>query len=95
MIKPKGNQPVYIISVAAELIGVHPRTLRIYEEKGLVQPFRTKKKTRLYSPQDLKKIAEICELMDHGLNLAGVKVILEIAEKLHRNVGELISGINF
>lgn len=90
MLQPKSNQPVYIISVAAELAGVHPRTLRIYEAKGLLKPSRTKRKMRLYSEKDLSKIETICDLMDFGLNLAGVKAIFEIAEHWHKEVKEII-----
>jgi MerR family transcriptional regulator/heat shock protein HspR len=89
MIRPKENQPVYVISVAAELIGCHPRTLRIYEGKGLIHPHRTKNNSRLYSEKDLEQIKIICDLMEHGLNLCGVRAILAIARRLHKDVEEI------
>lgn len=74
--------PVYVISVAADLAGLHPRTLRIYEEKGLVQPAR-RNNNRLYSEQDLERVRLIRHLTrEVGLNLAGVKVLLEVYERL-------------
>lgn len=76
------DAPVYVISIAAELTGLHPRTLRIYEEKGLVQPAR-RNKNRLYSEQDLDRVRMIHHLTQEvGLNLAGVKVLLEVYERL-------------
>lgn len=76
------NKPIYTISVAAEILSVHPRTLRIYEEEGLVKPQRTGGNTRMYSQNDINLIAHIRELTrDKGVNLAGVKIILE-QEKL-------------
>jgi MerR family transcriptional regulator, heat shock protein HspR len=95
MVSPRQNQPVYVISVAAELLGVHPRTLRIYEEKGFVRPFRTKKKTRLYSQLDIDRIKTICDLMGHGLNLAGVRAIMKLAEKMQRDIHEVMEDMDF
>jgi MerR family transcriptional regulator/heat shock protein HspR len=81
---PDGNKPVYTISIAAELLGCHPRTLRIYEEEGLVRPKRTRKNYRLYSQNDLGKIKKICSLMDgFSLNLSGVKALFRMAECFH------------
>ncbi len=81
---------VYIISVAAELAGVHPQTLRIYERKGLLRPSRTAGNTRRYSESDIQRLREIQELtQEHGINLAGVKMIVEMErqlEKLRRTV---------
>jgi MerR family transcriptional regulator/heat shock protein HspR len=78
------GQPVYNISVAAELVGVHPRTLRIYEETGLVVPARTEGNTRLFSNADIELLQRIRFLIQEmGLNLAGVKLILRVEEKLH------------
>jgi MerR family transcriptional regulator, heat shock protein HspR len=74
---------VYIISVAAELAGVHPQTLRIYERKGLLRPARTAGNTRRYSERDIERLREIQALtQDHGINLAGVKMIVEMERQL-------------
>jgi MerR family transcriptional regulator/heat shock protein HspR len=73
--------PVYVISVAAELAGVHPRTLRIYEAKGLIRPAR-RKHIRLFSEQDVQRVRLIQYLTQEvGLNLAGVRLFLEIQER--------------
>ena len=66
------DRPLYMISVAAELAGVHPQTLRIYEQKGLVSPQRTRGNTRMYSQADIERLQLINELTDEGINLAGV-----------------------
>lgn len=77
------DQPVYIISVAAELSNVHPQTLRLYERKGLVVPKRTIGKSRRYSKRDIEKLKQIQYLTQEiGLNLAGVKQILELQKQL-------------
>ena len=73
---------VYVISVAAELAGVHPQTLRIYERKGLVMPARTDGGSRRYSDDDIAHLQRIQELTDDGLNLAGVKRVLELEQEL-------------
>jgi MerR family transcriptional regulator/heat shock protein HspR len=76
---------VYIISVAAELAGVHPQTLRVYERKGLVHPARTPGGTRRYSDRDVERVRLIQELTQReGVNLAGVLRILELTERLER-----------
>ncbi|MCS7172004.1 MAG: MerR family transcriptional regulator [Armatimonadetes bacterium] len=73
--------PVYAIGIAAELLGVHPRTLRIYEEKGLIRPAR-RNRIRLFSDRDLQRVRLIQYLTrEVGLNLAGVKLFLEIQER--------------
>ena len=78
------DAPVYTISVAAELLGVHPRTLRIYEEEGLVAPRRTRTRIRLYSQEDIHRIREVMQLMDQwSLNLSGVHALFEAADRLH------------
>jgi MerR family transcriptional regulator/heat shock protein HspR len=75
---------VYVISVAAELAGVHPQTLRIYERKGLLDPARTQGGSRRYSEQDIEQLRRISELSSEGMNLAGIKRVLELeAELLH------------
>jgi DNA-binding transcriptional MerR regulator len=77
------ERAVYIISVAAELAGVHPQTLRIYERKGLVAPKRTSGNTRRYSDRDIRLLRQIQDLtQEAGINLAGVKVIIELQAQL-------------
>jgi MerR family transcriptional regulator, heat shock protein HspR len=77
------ERAVYIISVAAELAGVHPQTLRIYERKGLVAPKRTSGNTRRYSDRDIRLLRQIQDLtQEGGINLAGVKVIIELQAQL-------------
>jgi MerR family transcriptional regulator, heat shock protein HspR len=79
---PDASRPVYIISVAAELVSVHPRTLRIYEGEGLVCPARTPTNIRLYSENDLRRILWIRHLTQNlGVNLAGVRVLFELEER--------------
>jgi MerR family transcriptional regulator/heat shock protein HspR len=79
------SEAVFVISVAAELAGVHPQTLRIYERRGLIEPYRTPGGTRRYSRADLDRLEMILELTEAGLNLEGVKRVLE----LEREVAEL------
>lgn len=81
---------VYIISVAAELAGVHPQTLRIYERKGLLEPARTTGGSRRYSQADIDHLRRIQELTDEGLNLAGVKKVLELEAHIARLENVLI-----
>jgi MerR family transcriptional regulator/heat shock protein HspR len=79
------DRAVYIISVAAELAGVHPQTLRIYERKGLLRPARTPGNTRRYSARDIARLQMIQKLtQEQGLNLAGVKLIVEMEDQLDR-----------
>lgn len=78
------ERAVYIISVAAEIAGVHPQTLRIYERKGLVRPARTAGNTRRYSERDIDRLREIQDLTTRGVNLAGVKVIMELQAEIDR-----------
>ncbi len=78
------RRAVYVISVAAELAGVHPQTLRIYERKGLVLPARTGGGSRRYSAADIAALQRIQELTDDGLNLAGVKRVIELEAELAR-----------
>jgi MerR family transcriptional regulator/heat shock protein HspR len=79
------DRALYIISVAAELAGVHPQTLRIYERKGLLQPARTSGNTRRYSDRDLDRLRAIQKLtQEHGVNLAGVKMIVELENEMDR-----------
>src|SRR5436305_13148029 len=86
------SRAVYVISVAAELAGVHPQTLRIYERKGLVDPARTGGGSRRYSDADIDQLRRIQELTNDGLNLAGVKRVLDLeaeVSELHRQLDEL------
>ena len=85
------DRGVYIISVAAELAGVHPQTLRIYERKGLLRPTRTPGNTRRYSDRDIERLRSIQELtQEYGINLAGVKMIVEMEQKLDELRAEVI-----
>ena len=83
------NKPVYMISVAAELAGVHPQTLRTYEQKGLVTPQRTSGNTRMYSQADIERLELINELTSEGINLAGVIRILDLQGRLDERDEEL------
>jgi MerR family transcriptional regulator/heat shock protein HspR len=79
------ERPRYMISVAAELVGMHPQTLRIYESKGLVRPKRTPGNTRLYSETDLERLRLIHRLTTElGLNLAGVETVIRLEDELGR-----------
>jgi MerR family transcriptional regulator, heat shock protein HspR len=78
------DRAIYIISVAAELAGVHPQTLRVYERKGLVSPHRTPGKTRRYSERDIERLRRIQDLTNEGINLAGVIRILELELEMER-----------
>ena len=79
------DKPRYMISVAADLVGMHPQTLRIYEQKGLVRPKRTSGNTRLYSESDLERLRLIQQLTTElGLNLAGVELVLRLEDELRR-----------
>lgn len=80
---------VYVISVAAELSGVHPQTLRIYERRGLLDPARTGGGSRRYSERDIARLRRIHELTRSGLNLAGVKAVMELEAEVERLQGEL------
>ena len=79
------DRPIYMISVAAELVGMHPQTLRIYESKGLVRPKRTAGNTRLYSERDVDLLRVIQRLTTElGLNLSGVELVLKLEDQLQR-----------
>ena len=86
----EAERPRYMISVAADLVGMHPQTLRIYEQKGLVRPKRTPGNTRLYSEQDVERLRLIQRLTtEFGLNLAGVELVLRMEDevaRLHRRI---------
>jgi MerR family transcriptional regulator/heat shock protein HspR len=96
-----GNRPVYVISIAASLAGCHPRTLRIYEEEGLLEPVRTQTNIRLYSDEDLQRVRVIRYLTQvRGVNLAGVKLLLQfedvsdLLEELAQQLDEASGGEN-
>src|SRR5215210_1433589 len=79
------DRGVYMISVAAELAGMHPQTRRIYETRGLIQPKRSPKNTRLYSQQDVERLRRIQELTSElGMNLAGVEKVFELEQEIDR-----------
>src|SRR5688572_30113185 len=84
MVSGPDRRAVYIISVAAELAGVHPQTLRIYEQKGLVRPHRTRGNTRRYSEADIDRLRRVQGLTQEGVNLAGAKRIMAMEDELHR-----------
>lgn len=86
------SRALYVISVAAELAGVHPQTLRIYERKGLVDPERTGGGSRRYSDDDIEHLRRIQELTTEGLNLAGVKMVLELEIEIDRLRRELVEA---
>ena len=86
------TRPVYVISVAARIVAVHPRTLRIYVDEGLIEPARTPTNIRLYSDHDLRRILWIRHLtQDRGVNLAGVRILFELEERLGVRILEALS----
>jgi MerR family transcriptional regulator/heat shock protein HspR len=85
----ESKRALYIISVAAELAGVHPQTLRIYERKGLIEPHRTEGRSRRYSDRDIELLQHIQELTNEGVGLAGVKRILELEATLETAEAEI------
>ena len=91
--EPDGNaRALYVISVAAELAGVHPQTLRIYERKGLLAPARTSGRSRRYSEQDISLLRRIQELTNDGMSLAGVQRVLALEDELraaHEHIAQL------
>jgi MerR family transcriptional regulator/heat shock protein HspR len=85
------RRPVYVISVAAGIVRVHPRTLRIYEEEGLVCPARTPTNIRLYSEEDIRRVLWIRHLTQNlGVNLAGVRILFDIEERLGTRILETL-----
>ncbi len=84
------NRPLYMISVAAQLTGMHPQTLRVYESKGLVRPGRSRGNTRLYSQADIDRLNLIGELTAEGINLAGVVRILDMEEQAEELDDEIV-----
>jgi MerR family transcriptional regulator/heat shock protein HspR len=93
----RAERALYVISVAAELAGVHPQTLRIYERKGLLSPARTSGRSRRYSDRDIAMLRRIQELTTEGVTLAGVQRILDLEEQLlgaRRRIAEMEARIN-
>jgi MerR family transcriptional regulator, heat shock protein HspR len=83
------DRAVFVISVAAELVGVHPQTLRIYEREGLVHPKRTTSNSRRYSERDIERLREIQELTRKGVNLAGVRRVIELRQEIDRLAAQM------
>jgi MerR family transcriptional regulator/heat shock protein HspR len=85
MASPDETRPVYMISIAAELAGMHPQTLRVYEQRGLIEPNRSPKGTRRYSQEDVERLRRIQELTSQlGMNLAGVERVFELEGELEQ-----------
>ena len=87
------TQAVYVISVAAELAGMHPQTLRIYERRGLVQPARTEGGNRRYSDADIEVLRRISELAESGMNLEGIRRVMELEAENERLRAELADAL--
>ena len=93
----ESERALYIISVAAELAGVHPQTLRIYERKGLIEPQRTEGRSRRYSDRDIQQLRRIQELTNDGVSLAGVRKVMELEAELDEakaQIDQLIARID-
>ncbi len=84
-----GDQGVFMISVAAELAHMHPQTLRMYEARGLIEPQRSAKNTRLYSQRDVERLRHIQQLTSTGMNLSGVEIVLEMEAEVERMKAKL------
>ena len=87
--KDQRKLAVFVISVAAELAGMHPQTLRIYERRGLIEPYRTPGGTRRYSQADIDRLSLIQELTEQGLNLEGVRRVMELQAQIDRLEGKV------
>jgi len=88
-VRVSDEQGVFMISVAAELAEMHPQTLRMYEARGLIEPKRSAKNTRLYSQRDVERLRHIQRLTAAGLNLAGVEIVLEMEAEVERMKAKL------
>lgn len=84
------HHAVYVISVAAELAGMHPQTLRIYERRGLLQPARTSGGNRRYSDADIQRLLRIAQLTAAGMNLEGIRQVMELEKQVHQLRGEVL-----
>jgi MerR family transcriptional regulator/heat shock protein HspR len=90
-VEKDSRRPVYVISVAATLVAAHPRTLRIYEDEGLICPARTPTNIRLYSDEDIRRITWIRHLTrERGVNLAGIRLLFELEERLRTRILEAL-----
>jgi len=90
-IERDSQRPVYVISVAAGIVSAHPRTLRIYEDEGLICPARTPTNIRLYSDEDIRRITWIRHLTrERGVNLAGIRLLFELEERLGTRILEAL-----
>ena len=87
----EGSKPIYFISVASTLSGIHQQTIRTYEQKGLIKPFRTGGGTRRYSQEDIDKLIQIQNLSQRGINLDGIKIIYEMKDKIEELQSKIIS----
>ena len=85
------SNAIYFISVASTLSGIHQQTIRTYEEKGLIKPFRTGGGTRRYSQEDIDKLIQIQNLSQRGINLDGIKIIYEMRDKIEELQNKIIS----
>jgi MerR family transcriptional regulator/heat shock protein HspR len=84
------NEPCYVISVAAKMLGIHQQTLRYYEREGLIQPSRSRGNIRLYSLSDINRLRQVQRLInDLGVNLAGAEVILRMSERMREMEAEI------
>jgi MerR family transcriptional regulator/heat shock protein HspR len=83
------NRGLFSISVAAELAGLHPQTLRIYEREGLLQPVRSAGGTRQYSRNDVLRLQEICALTSEGMNISGIRRVLQLQEETRQLQAEI------
>jgi MerR family transcriptional regulator, heat shock protein HspR len=95
-LRPDDNAPVYVISVAAQIAGLHPQTLRQYDRLGLVSPDRTGGRNRLYSLRDIERLREVSRLSAEGVNLAGIHRILELEsenDRLRSQLGVLLAEV--
>ena len=85
------SRAIYFISVASTLSGIHQQTIRTYEQKGLIKPFRTGGGTRRYSQEDIDKLIQIQNLSQRGINLEGIKIIYEMKDKIEELQSKIIS----
>jgi MerR family transcriptional regulator/heat shock protein HspR len=95
-LRPDDTTPVYVISVAAQIAGLHPQTLRQYDRLGLVSPDRTEGRNRLYSLRDIARLREVSTLSSQGVNLAGIQRILELQtqlDELRAQFGTLLAEV--